>query len=90
MDLKIGENMRGENNNGSDLAKIVSSAFSSVTGVARDVKAEFNEKVVSYLEKMNLVKREEFELVQAMLSESRLEQEKLKQRIDALEKKIKQ
>ena len=37
---------------------------------------------------MDLVKREEFEVVQAMLNESRLEQEVMKKKLDALEKKI--
>ncbi len=81
--------MNKEANNNSDLTKILSGAFSSITGIAKDVKAEFNEKLISYLEKMDLVRREEFELVQAMLNESRLEQEKLKQRIDDLDRKIK-
>jgi BMFP domain-containing protein YqiC len=80
--------MSQKNNNSSDFTKIVGSAFSSVTGVMKDVKDEFNEKIVSYLEKMDLVKREEFEVVQAMLNEARLEQEAIKKKLKALEKKL--
>lgn len=80
--------MNEKNSNNSDFSKIVGTAISSVTGVMKDVKDEFNEKIVSYLEKMDLVKREEFEVVQAMLNESRLEQEVMKKKLDALEKKI--
>ena len=80
--------MNKKNSNNSDFTKIVGSAFSSVAGVVKDVKDEFNEKIVSYLEKMDLVKREEFEVMQAMLNESRLEQEMIKKKLEALEKKL--
>ena len=72
--------------NTSDFTKIMNSTFSAVTGMVGDVKAEFDEKIINYLAKMDLVKREELEVVQAMLKESRLEQENLKKRILKLEK----
>jgi len=71
----------------SDLSKMFGSAISSATGMVGDVKAQFNDKMESYLAKLDLVKREEFDLVKAMLTETRLEQEKLKKKIAALEKK---
>ena len=71
----------------SDLSKMLGSAISSATGMVGDVRAQFNEKIEGYLAKLDLVKREEFELVKAMLTETRLEQEKLKKKIAALEKK---
>ena len=70
-----------------DLSKMFNSALSGVTGMVSDVKAQFNEKIESYLAKMDLVKREEFELLKAMLTEIRLEQEALKKKLKTLEKK---
>jgi BMFP domain-containing protein YqiC len=71
--------------NPSDFTKIMNSTFSAVTGMVGDVKAEFDEKIMNYLAKMDLVKREEFEVMQEMLKQSRLEQEDLKKRILKLE-----
>ena len=80
-------NLRREKlSNSSDFSKIVNSTFSAVTGMVSDAKAEFDERIMNYLAKMDLVKREEFEVVQAMLKEARLEQENLKKRILELEK----
>ena len=76
-------------NNASDFTKIMNSTFSAVTGMVSDAKAEFDEKMMNYLAKMNLVKREEFEVVQEMLKEARLEQENLKNKVTELEKLLK-
>lgn len=73
-------------NNNSDFSNILNTAVSALTGAAKDLKDEFNEKIISYLQKMDLVKREEFEVVSAMLEQSRLEQEIMKKRLDQLEK----
>lgn len=67
-----------QNNNSSDLTRIFSGALSAITGVAKDVKDEVNCQIVKYLEKMDLVRREEFEVLQNMITEMRLEQEKMK------------
>lgn len=72
--------------NSSDFTKVMNSTFSAITGMVTDVKSELDDNIMNYLAKMDLVKREEFEVVQAMLKESRLEQEKLKKRIAELEK----
>lgn len=50
------------------------------------VKSDFDASLVRYLSKLNLVTREEFEVMQQMLQEARLEQEDLKKRIAVLEK----
>ncbi len=75
--------------NNSDFTKIMNSTFSAVTGMVSDAKAEFDQKILNYLSKMDLVKREEFEVLQAMLKESRIEQEKLNAKIVKLEKLLK-
>jgi BMFP domain-containing protein YqiC len=74
--------------NSSGFAKVMNSTFLTVTGMVGDAKAELDNHIMNYLAKMDLVKREEFEVVQSMLKESRLEQEELKKRIIELEKTI--
>lgn len=74
--------------NASDFTKLMNSTLSTITGMVGDVKAELDERIVSYLAKLNLVKREEHEVLQAMLKESRTEQENLKNRVLALENSI--
>lgn len=76
-------------NNSSDFTKIMNSVFSAVTGMVSDAKTELDERIINYLSKMNLVKKEEFEILQEMFKESRLEQEKLKEKIIKLEKSLK-
>ncbi|MGB4191537.1 MAG: accessory factor UbiK family protein [Rickettsiales bacterium] len=75
-------------NNNSDFSNILNSAVSTLTGAAKDLKDEFNEKILSYLQKMDLVKREEFEVMRAMLEQSRLEQELMKKRLNKLEEEL--
>lgn len=72
--------------NSSDFSKVVNSAFSVIGGAVSDAKAELDDRIMNYLAKMDLVKREEFEVVQEMLKKSCLEQERLKKRIAELEK----
>ncbi len=70
----------------SDISKMLNTAMSGITGMVSDVKSQLSEKIESYLAKMDLVKREEFELIKTMLTESRLEQNALKHKLDSLEK----
>ncbi len=76
--------------NSSDFTKVVNSAFSAVGGVVSDAKAELDDRIMNYLSKIDLVKREEFEVVQKMLKKYCLEQEKLKKRIAELENNLKE
>ena len=52
-----------------DLGKIFGSAVSGVAGMMNDLKAQIHEKIESYLAKMDLVKREEFEVLNSILKE---------------------
>ena len=72
--------------NSSDFSKLFNSTFATVTGMVGDAKADFDAGLVRYLSKLNLVTREEFEVMQQMTQEARLEQENLKKRIAVLEK----
>lgn len=73
-----------------DFSKILNTAFSGVTGMVGDVKNQMNMKIESYLSNLDLVKREEFEVLKEMLIQSRKEQQHLSERLEALEKKSKE
>jgi BMFP domain-containing protein YqiC len=68
-----------------DLAKVANSAVGTVTGMKDEVEQMIRHRVENFIGGMNLVTREEFDVVQAMVVKSREEQEKLKIRIVELE-----
>lgn len=79
--------MNQQNNNlNDDFSKIFNTAASSASSMFNSFKNNFNQLIESYLINLNLVKREEFEVLKAMLAELRLEQEELKNKISMLEK----
>lgn len=71
-----------------DIARVAGGALGSMTGLKGEIEAFVRQKVESCLERMHLVNREEFELVKEMVIKSRMEQEKLVQRIEALEQRL--
>lgn len=68
-----------------DIARVAGSALGSMTGMKGEIEGFVRQKVESCLERMQLVNREEFELVKEMLVKSRTEQEKLAVRVAELE-----
>lgn len=66
--------------------------FTDAAGAAQSLRAEIDSFVKQRLEKlvaeMDFVPREEFEAVKAMAAKARAENERLEQRIAALESKI--
>ena len=81
-----GREMESRNRFLDDLAKIASSTASTIAGMKDEAENLIKQRVEALMNDMNLVTREEFELMNAMLSKARLEQEKLIKRIEALEK----
>jgi BMFP domain-containing protein YqiC len=71
-----------------DLARLASSALGTFQGLRVDVEARFKERFERWLADMNLVRREEFEVVRAMAAGAREENERLAARIAALEAQI--
>lgn len=71
-----------------DLAKMVGGAVSAMGNLKEQLTGEVKERVDDIIAHMDMVTREEFDLVQDMLKKSRLEQEQLKKRLAALESKI--
>lgn len=77
--------MQSENRFLDDLARVASGALGAITGVREEVEARLRDQFQRILDRMNLVRREEFEAVQAMVAKARAEQERLAERVAALE-----
>ena len=63
-----------------DLAKVANSAVGTVTGMKDEVEQMIRHRVENFIGGMNLVTREEFDVVQAMIVKSREEQEQQRDR----------
>ncbi len=68
-----------------DLARVASGALGVAAGMREEVEARLREQFERVLSRMNLVTREEFEVVRAMAVKAREEQEALAKRLAALE-----
>ncbi len=68
-----------------DLAKVANGAVSTLVGVKDEIEALVRQRVDKLLADADLVPREEFEVVKAMVAEARTEQECLTKRLAALE-----
>lgn len=71
-----------------DFAKLASGAAGTLTDIKHEVEAIVMDKVEKVLYRMNLVKREEFEVVREMAEKARAEQERLHDQLVRLEKRL--
>jgi BMFP domain-containing protein YqiC len=71
-----------------DLARVATGAMGAVTGMRGEVEGRLREQFERILGRMNLVRREEFDAVQAMAAKARMAQEALEKRVAALEAKL--
>lgn len=71
-----------------DLAKVASGAASTLVGVKQEAESFARQQVERFVGEFNLVRRDEFEAVQALAANARAEQERLEQRIAALEAQL--
>ena len=74
----------------SDLAKVANSAAGTVAGVKDEVEQIIKHRVEEFIQSLNLVTREEFDVAQSLVTKARQEQEKLEKRIALLEESLKQ
>lgn len=72
-----------------DIARMATGAAGSFLDIRREVESSLSVHLERLIRKMNLVTREEFETVRMMAERARAEQEKLAERLDAFEKKMK-
>ena len=70
-----------------DMAKMATGAAGGFLDMKRELEAMVSHQLEKLLQKMNFASKEEFETLQAMLAKARSEQEEMKKRLDALEKK---
>ena len=71
-----------------DLTRVASGALSAFTGMREEVEARLRDQFQRILDRMNLVRREEFDAVSAMAAKARAEQERLGARVAALEARL--
>jgi BMFP domain-containing protein YqiC len=71
-----------------DMAKLMTDAAGAAQGVQREMEGVARGFVEKFLRDMNLVTREEFEVVRAMAEKAREENDALRTALSALEEKI--
>ncbi len=71
-----------------DIARMASGAAGTFTDLKREMEGMVMDKVEKILARMNLVRREEFEVVRSLAETARAEQEKLMQKLAQLEKAL--
>ena len=80
--------MQSENRLLEDLAKMAGGAFSSFSTLKDEAEARLHEKLEKILIRMDLVKRDEFEAVQAMAAKARTENADLTKQLKELNAKV--
>lgn len=71
-----------------DLARVAASAVGAVQGARQEVEAAVRARLEKMLADMDLVTRDEFEVVKAMAEKAREENERLAERLAALEARL--
>ena len=71
-----------------DLTRVASGALGALGNVKGEVEAKFKESIQNFLDEMDYVTREEFEVVREMAQKAREENITLKKKLESLEKKL--
>ena len=71
-----------------EFAKLMTDAAGAAQGVRREIETAFNAQAERWLNSMDIVKREEFEVVREMAIKARDENDALLARIEALEARL--
>lgn len=82
--------MTAQNRLFEDMAKLASGALGAAAGIRGEMEALFRQQMERVLHEMDLVTRDEFEVVRLMAEKARAENEALSQRIAALEAQLAQ
>lgn len=81
-------NNRGPNRILDEFARVMTDAAGAAQGVRREMETVFRAQGERLLNQMDLVQREEFEVVRDMASRARMENEALKKRLSELEARV--
>lgn len=73
-----------------ELARLMTDAAGAAQGARREVETLLRGQAERMMHGMDLVQREEFEAVKAMAEKARAENERLEERLAALESKLRQ
>lgn len=71
-----------------EFARMMTDAAGAAQGVRREMETVFRTQGERFINQMDLVQREEFEVVREMAAKARMENEALKKRIADLEAKL--
>jgi BMFP domain-containing protein YqiC len=71
-----------------DIAKVASGAASTLVGVKQEIEALARQQVERFVGEFDLVRRDEFEAAKAVAANAREEQDRLEQRVAALEERL--
>lgn len=71
-----------------DFARVASGALGTLTGARSEIETFLHQQMERLLAGMDLVRREEFDAVKAMAAKARTEQERLADRVVALERRL--
>jgi BMFP domain-containing protein YqiC len=71
-----------------DLARVATGALGAMSGMRGEVETRLREQFERILGRMHLVRREEFDAVQAMAAKARSMQEALEKRVATLEARL--
>jgi BMFP domain-containing protein YqiC len=77
--------MQSQNRLFDDFVKVLNGAAGTVAGMGREAEAGFRERMREWIGGLDLVGRDEFEVVKAIAVAAREENQALKARIEALE-----
>ena len=71
-----------------DLAKVATGAVGALSGARQQIHQEIRSQINRFIVEMDFVPREDFETVEAMAREARIQNQKLEARVKALEEKL--
>lgn len=71
-----------------EFAKLMTDAAGVAQGMRREAETAFRAQAERFLSGMDLVQREDFEAVKEMAANARAENDRLNERIEALEKRL--
>ena len=71
-----------------DIAKVANSAVGTIAGLKGEIENLVKHRVENLLADMNMISRDEFEAVKAMIAKARSEQERLETKVKALDKRL--